>query len=65
MVLFIILAILVVILIAIGVLFYMRSNKRNLIEKTEERKNEIEQLPLDDNLRKLTGLNLKGETKTK
>ena len=32
MVLFIILAILVVILIAIGVLFYMRSNKRNLIE---------------------------------
>ncbi len=33
MVLFIILAILVVILIAIGVLFYMRSNKRNLIEK--------------------------------
>lgn len=59
MVLFIILAILVVILIAIGVLFYMRSNKRNLIEKTEERKNEIEQLPLDDNLRKLTGLNLK------
>lgn len=33
--------------------------------KTEERKNEIEQLPLDDNLRKLTGLNLKGETKTK
>ena len=39
----------------------MRSNKRNLIEKTEERKNEIEQLPLDDNLRKLTGLNLKGK----
>ncbi len=65
MVLFIILAILVIILIAVGVLFYMRSNKRNSIEKAEERKNEIEQLPFDDNLKKLSDLNLKGETKTK
>ena len=65
MVLFIILAILVIILIAVGVLFYMRSNKRNSIEKAEERKNEIEQLPFDDNLKKLSNLNLKGETKTK
>ena len=45
MVLFIILAILVIILIAIGVMFYMRSNKRNSIEKAEEQ-NEIEKLPL-------------------
>lgn len=65
MVLFIILAILVIILIAIGVMFYMRSNKRNSIEKAEERKNEIEKLPFDDNLKKLQNLNLKGETKTK
>ncbi|KDE96488.1 septation ring formation regulator EzrA [Staphylococcus sp. TE8] len=65
MVLFIILAILVIILIAIGVMFYMRSKKRNSIEKAEERKNEIEKLPFDDNLKKLQNLNLKGETKTK
>ena len=65
MVLFIILAILVIILIAIGILFYMRSNKRNSVGKVEERKNEIEKLPFDDNLRKLHDLNLKGETKTK
>lgn len=65
MVLFIILAILVIILIAIGVMFYMRSNKRNSIEKAEEHKNEIEKLPFDDNLKKLQNLNLKGETKTK
>ncbi|RIM41443.1 septation ring formation regulator EzrA [Staphylococcus capitis] len=65
MVLFIILAILVIILIAIGVMFYMRSNKRNSIEKAEERKNEIEKLPFDDNLKKLQNLNLKGETKNK
>lgn len=38
MVLFIILAILVIILIAIGILFYMRSNKRNSVGKVEERK---------------------------
>jgi septation ring formation regulator len=43
----------------------MRSNKRNSIEKAEERKNEIEKLPFDDNLKKLQNLNLKGETKTK
>ena len=65
MVLFIILAILVVILIAIGVLFYMRSNKRNLIEKQKSVRTKLNNYLLDDNLRKLTGLNLKGETKTK
>ncbi|HCD0945102.1 TPA: septation ring formation regulator EzrA [Staphylococcus aureus] len=65
MVLYIILAIIVIILIAVGVLFYLRSNKRQIIEKATERKNEIETLPFDQNLAQLSKLNLKGETKTK
>ncbi|HCV0107830.1 TPA: septation ring formation regulator EzrA [Staphylococcus aureus] len=65
MVLYIILAIIVIILIAVGVLFYLRSNKRQFIEKAIERKNEIETLPFDQNLAQLSKLNLKGETKTK
>ncbi|MFG1561022.1 septation ring formation regulator EzrA [Staphylococcus aureus] len=65
MVLYIILAITVIILIAVGVLFYLRSNKRQIIEKAIERKNEIETLPFDQNLAQLSKLNLKGETKTK
>jgi Negative regulator of septation ring formation len=64
-VLYIILAIIVIILIAVGVLFYLRSNKRQIIEKAIERKNEIETLPFDQNLAQLSKLNLKGETKTK
>ncbi|HEH8265577.1 TPA: septation ring formation regulator EzrA [Staphylococcus aureus] len=65
MVLYIILAIIVIILIAVGVLFYLRSNKRQIIEKAIERKNEIETLPFDQNFAQLSKLNLKGETKTK
>ncbi|HEH3386538.1 TPA: septation ring formation regulator EzrA [Staphylococcus aureus] len=65
MVLYIILAIIVIILIAVGVLFYLRSNKRQIIEKAIERKNEIETLPFDQNLAQLSKLKLKGETKTK
>ncbi|HCW7448716.1 TPA: septation ring formation regulator EzrA [Staphylococcus aureus] len=65
MVLYIILAIIMIILIAVGVLFYLRSNKRQIIEKAIERKNEIETLPFDQNLAQLSKLNLKGETKTK
>ncbi|HDI1104344.1 TPA: septation ring formation regulator EzrA [Staphylococcus aureus] len=65
MVLYIILAIIVIILIAVVVLFYLRSNKRQIIEKAIERKNEIETLPFDQNLAQLSKLNLKGETKTK
>ncbi|PZJ46480.1 septation ring formation regulator EzrA [Staphylococcus aureus] len=65
MVLYIILAIIVIILIAVGVLFYLRSNKRQIIEKAIERKKEIETLPFDQNLAQLSKLNLKGETKTK
>ncbi|MBO1199565.1 septation ring formation regulator EzrA [Staphylococcus simiae] len=65
MVLYIILAIIVIILIAVGVLFYLRSTKRQVIEKAIERKKEVETLPFDQNLAQLSKLNLKGETKTK
>ncbi|EHJ08107.1 septation ring formation regulator EzrA [Staphylococcus simiae] len=65
MVLYIILAIIVIILIAVGVLFYIRSTKRQVIEKAIERKKEVETLPFDQNLAQLSKLNLKGETKTK
>ncbi|PTI33177.1 septation ring formation regulator EzrA [Staphylococcus warneri] len=65
MVLYIILAIIVIILIAVGIMFYLRSNKRQLVEKAEERKLDIEKLPFDQNIKKLSSLNLKGETKTK
>ena len=63
MVLYIILAIIVIILIAVGVLFYLRSNKRQIIEKSNRTKNEIETLPFDQNLAQLSKLNLKVKQK--
>ena len=35
------------------------------LSKTEERKLKVQQLPFEDNLEKLSALNLKGETRTK
>lgn len=64
MVLYIVLAIISIILIIVGVLFYMRSNKSQMIEKTEERKHKVEQLPYDESLSQLTEFNLTGETKS-
>ncbi len=61
----IILAILIIILIAVGVMFYMRSSKRKILEEAEERKLKVQQLPFEENLDKLSELNLKGETRTK
>lgn len=65
MVLYIILAIIIIILIAVGIMFYLRSNKRKIVEQAEERKLKVQQLPFEDNLEKLSALNLKGETRTK
>ncbi|MEJ7207684.1 septation ring formation regulator EzrA, partial [Staphylococcus epidermidis] len=48
----------------VGVLFYMRSNKSQIIEKAEERKVKVEQLPYDESLSQLSELNLTGETKS-
>ncbi|MDW4039022.1 septation ring formation regulator EzrA [Staphylococcus saprophyticus] len=64
MVLYIVLAIIFIILIIVGVLFYMRSNKSQMIEKAEERKYKVEQLPYDESLSQLTEFNLTGETKS-
>lgn len=64
MVLYIFLAIIVIILIIVGVLFYMRSSKSQIIEKAEERKVKVEQLPYDESLSQLSELNLTGETKS-
>ncbi|WP_241957154.1 septation ring formation regulator EzrA, partial [Staphylococcus devriesei] len=60
-----ILAIIVIILIVIGIMFYLRSNKRKIVEEAEERKLKVQRLPFEENLEKLSNLNLKGETRTK
>ncbi|PTI78767.1 septation ring formation regulator EzrA [Staphylococcus succinus] len=64
MALYIILAIIVIILIIVGVLFYMRSNKSQMIEKAEERKSEVEKLPYNESLSQLSDFTLTGETKS-
>ena len=64
MALYIILAIIVIILILVGVLFYMRSNKSQMIEKAETRKSKVEQLPYDESLSQLSELTLTGEMKS-
>ena len=65
MVLYIILAIIIIILIAVGVLFYMRSNKSQIIEKAETRKTEVAQLPYEDSVSRLSELELTGEIQEK
>ena len=65
MVLYTILAIIVIILIVIGIMFYLRSNKRKIVGEAEERKLKVQRLPFEENLEKLSNLNLKGETRTK
>ena len=62
-ILYIVLAILILIVIAVGVLFYMRSQKTRIIEQAEERKEKIEQLPYEDSLNQLSKLEMTGETK--
>lgn len=59
--LYVIVGIIVLILIVIGVLFYMRNQRRSSIETIEQRKNEIQQLPFQDELVKVKALNLKGQ----
>lgn len=62
MALYIILAIIIIALIIVGIMFYLRSSKRQVVEKTEERKIEVEKLTLDDRLKELDDLTLEGET---
>lgn len=63
MALYIILAIIIIILIGIGILFMMRSNKRTIIQSAEDRKVKLNDLSYDESLHKLEQLNLTGQTK--
>ena len=62
MVLYTILAIIIIVLIIVGIMFYLRSNKRKIVEE-EERKLKVQRLPFEENLKQLSELNLKGETR--
>ncbi|MEX6355267.1 septation ring formation regulator EzrA, partial [Staphylococcus haemolyticus] len=42
-----------------------RSNKRKIVEEAEERKLKVQRLPFEENLKQLSELNLKGETRKK
>mgnify|MGYP002656303734 FL=1 len=46
-------------------MFYLRSNKRKIVEEAEERKLKVQRLPFEENLKQLSELNLKGETRKK
>ena len=63
MVLYTILAIIIIVLIIVGIMFYLRSNKRKIVEEAEERKLKVQRLPFEENLKQLSELNLKGETR--
>lgn len=65
MVLYTILAIIIIVLIIVGIMFYLRSNKRKIVEEAGERKLKVQRLPFEENLKQLSELNLKGETRTK
>lgn len=65
MVLYTILTIIIIVLIIVGIMFYLRSNKRKIVEEAEERKLKVQRLPFEENLKQLSELNLKGETRTK
>ncbi|WP_322560196.1 septation ring formation regulator EzrA, partial [Staphylococcus haemolyticus] len=43
----------------------LRSNKRKIVEEAEERKLKVQRLPFEENLKQLSELNLKGETRKK
>ncbi|KDP54521.1 septation ring formation regulator EzrA [Staphylococcus haemolyticus] len=65
MVLYTILAIIIIVLIIVGIMFYLRSNKRKIVEEAEERRLKVQRLPFEENLKQLSELNLKGETRKK
>ncbi|AVQ34563.1 septation ring formation regulator EzrA [Staphylococcus muscae] len=63
MLLYIILAVIIIILIGIGILFYMRSQKRTIIQEAETRREKLNALSYDESLDKLKQLRMSGETK--
>ncbi|WP_414046074.1 septation ring formation regulator EzrA [Macrococcus equi] len=56
-----IVGIIVLILIIVGIMFYLRNQKRAAVERAEARKNEIKNLPFQDELVKVKSLNLAGQ----
>ncbi|TDM15803.1 septation ring formation regulator EzrA [Macrococcus bovicus] len=65
MIIYLIVLLIVLILIGVGVLFYLRNQKRTAVEKVELRKEEIKALPFQNELVKVKDLQLKGEAKMK
>ncbi|MDQ7226069.1 septation ring formation regulator EzrA [Staphylococcus haemolyticus] len=55
----------IIVLIIVGIMFYLRYNKRKIVEEAEERKLKVQRLPFEENLKQLSELNLKGETRKK
>ncbi|MCG3400854.1 septation ring formation regulator EzrA [Staphylococcus massiliensis] len=64
MILYIVVGIILLILIAIGILFFIRSKKRSIVDEAEARKEKIEGLSSRESLSQLEHLNLTGETKS-
>ncbi|TDM04543.1 septation ring formation regulator EzrA [Macrococcus carouselicus] len=65
MIIYVTVLIIVLILIAVGVMFYLRNQRRTAVEQVELRKDEIKALPFQDELVKVKDLQLKGEAKMK
>lgn len=65
LIIYLIVLLIVLILIGVGVLFYLRNQKRTAVEKVELRKEEIKALPFQNELVKVKDLQLKGEAKMK
>ncbi len=61
MTLYIIVLVVVLLLIAVGILFYRRNQKRVALEQVEVRKEEVKALPFQDELVKVKQLTVKGE----
>ena len=62
---YVIVGIIVLILIVVGILFYLRNARRKNLELLEARKNEVKALPFQDELVKVKALNLEGQAKVK
>ena len=51
MVLYTILAIIIIVLIIVGIMFYLRSNKRKIVEEAEGRKLKVQRLPFEEKVK--------------
>ena len=65
MVLYTILAIIIIVLIIVESCFIYVLINEKIVEEAEERKLKVQRLPFEENLKQLSELNLKGETRKK